>query len=598
MQEGTPPRLAYRVIDANTGAVVVGNLAHLHQSTWTVRALQSGYPGSTTIGDFRILLPAPYSEEGARYRDVYKQLAIGQKVEGFLGDAVTGSPRVSGVITKLHKPLGGPWEVTGSDTLWWLQQSQLLPGETLQAGLQGSQIIGNFNGTQEVEWDDDFSKWNSGDSANYSATGWTFTSADPSQGFPAMTSSSVPPAATAILTTVNFWNLSEYQGGSVSIQGTMVAGTDTTTDACEASILILSDASGANGIMLRAVMVQTGTGSTFYNVHAQIYTISAGAYTLQNQVTNVFTNVGATFPFEVTAVAYQVSGTSFFRVLVNGKDPNCFYSTTTAASSGAIGLRFLANTGGSPTVYVNRIHFRTRNRASSAHRFAPGTVAGGSRTLPQNVTSSSQTHLDMALLASALDGWWIRKNPGFGYKSDSLDYAASPGTDLSSAIVFEEAVNVLDQGTEVTSVADIYATDVKTQALPGTDGGGNITWRRVGASGDMALTDSAYDVGVPTYALLRSYAQQIQARKTNPMQAIQVTAVRTAETADKWRELDFVTVHIPTLGVNRQKAQVVGYTLDETKDDQTVFLNQFPERHLPQAPLQRIVRPLDYLTGR
>src|SRR5262249_30981264 len=148
-------------------------------------------------------------------------------------------------------------------------------------------------------------------------------------------------------------------------------------------------------------------------------------------------------------------------------------------------------------------------------RFAAGTLESGP-TLNQIVTLSGQTHLDMLLLASAFANRWIRKTPGFGFKADKIDFLLNPGTDLSSSIVFEEGINIEAQDTAVTSVADIFAHEVRVQTIPGlADSGGTVTWGRIGSTGDMVLTDAAYDLGVPTFSLLVAYAQQIQNRKAN-----------------------------------------------------------------------------------
>src|SRR5262245_17824756 len=166
-QRGIPGYLKYRVIDANSDAEVVGDLPHRHQSEWMVRALQAGFPGSATIGDFRIPLPGPGTAGFKRHRDKFMALATRQKIEGYLGDVIAGAPRYSGVITGLNRPATGDWEIIGSDTLWWLQQSQALPGEVLGT-IRGDQIVGTFMTTQEVLWDDDFTLWGTSSHPNVS----------------------------------------------------------------------------------------------------------------------------------------------------------------------------------------------------------------------------------------------------------------------------------------------------------------------------------------------------------------------------------------------------------------------------------------------
>jgi hypothetical protein len=595
-----PIRFAFRVIDANSGAVIAANLPHLHQSSGSVHALQRGYPGSTTIGSFTILLAPPLTAEGAANKTLYFSLAVGQKVEGYLGDVVAGTPRVSGVITKITRYLSQPWTVECQDTLYWLQQSQVLPGETLAASTtSGLNIVQQYSGTQEVVWDDDFSGWNGSphpNSSDYTLSGFSFTASDPNLGLPALTCG----AAGLYALVTNGWNRdSQYSASSCSIHGTMQSGTNASFGG-EASIFLLTDATAANGILVGVFARETGTPGLVCD--ARIYTLASGTYTLADQAANIFGPLGSSLlQFEVSAVIYaQPSSNFFLRLLVNGQDVGFNYLLG-SQTSGRIGIRFSPGAGGgSPAIWVNRIQFhgRTGNLYGAGwgtNRFAAG-AQSSNRSVYNAITGNGQTHLDMLLLASSLDGFWLRKNPGVGPKADSLDYAASPGKDLSTSVIFEEGVNIDASGTLVGPVAEIFSTDVKMNAIAGSDSGGQITWGTIGNAGDIVLTNTVVDLGTPGFSLLASYAETVQARASNPLQAVQVAVIRTADTADLWRELDFVTVHIPSLNVLHQRAQVVGWTWDESSTTQTVYLNEFPLSRLPQAGIQRVLRPLEWLT--
>lgn len=605
-QEGIPGYLKYRVIDPNSANIIAQDLPHLHPSTWTVRTVQRSFPGSTTIGDFHILLPAPYSEEGRKYRDLFNTLAERQKVEAYLGDVITGSPKFSGVITKIRKPLNAPWEISGSDTLWWLQQSQTLQGEVIPGSLSPAQLVGRFMTTQETVWDDDFSNWSGGsspphNSADYTNTGniWTITT-DPTlgPGFAALQDTST--VSPAILTSNTSWNVgAEYEGGgNIVIAGTIVAGTDTTL-AGEAAILALADSNAQNGVQGRVYMYETGAGSGFWNVGCSIHSISGGVFTLQSQNATVFTNVSNLLVFELTMVIYQDSSSrAVFKMLLNGKDAGVSYTTLTPPASGRIGIRSFPAAAGGPVCYVDRLQFHTRTRQGVATRFAQGsTFTQSTVTLGPDLSASGQTHLDLIGLATVLDGFFVRKTPGAGPRADVLDYGANPGTDLSSSIVFEEGVNIEAEGTLVGPAADLLADLVKLQAAPGVDSGGIAAWARIGNLGDMILSDVVYDLGIPTFKILLNYARQVQARKTSPNVATQLTVVRTADTVEKWRELDDIQVQIPSLNINHQKQRILGYTFTEGDTKQTVWLSQFPEQTLPQAGLQRLVRTLDFLSA-
>src|SRR5262245_52506518 len=124
-----------------------------------------------------------------------------------------------------------------------------------------------------------------------------------------------------------------------------------------------------------------------------------------------------------------------------------------------------------------------------------------------------------------MSGFNIRKNAGRGYKSDTLDYSAGPGSDLCTKVVWEDGSNMEDA--LAAGTAEVAASDVRMNAVPGSDSGGNVTWSRLGSIGDMVLTDTVADVGVPGFIGLALYAQAAQARKVNPMTATQIDVART-----------------------------------------------------------------------
>lgn len=600
--EGVAGYLKYRVLDPNSGAVVIPDLPHLHQSSWTVLALQPGSPSAGSIGSFKIPLHPPSSKDQyGKAKQFYDLLAPGQKVEGYLGDVITGTPRFSGVLTTNgFRKSFNTFEIGGVDTLWWLQQSQLLPGEVIVSGQTGNLLVPEFCGTQEVIWDDDFSGWNGSthpNSSDYTVSSDTFFASDPYLGLPAIQSSAISPTI-GRLTTNTTWSSSAgnpYPKSAITIHGTITAGTDTANNAGEASILILSDATAQNGIMAQCNMLQTGVGSNVWGVHAHVYTISAGTYTLQATATGVFTGLGGAFPFEVTAVLFVIGSNLNLKIFINGKDSGLLYTTASFPASGSIGLRFSAATGGSPAVYVNRLQFHhRRSPVLETGRFLSTTGAAGTRTTLNNITGSGQTHLDMIQMAMSMDGFYARKTPGAGFKADTIDYRATPGSDLSSSIRFVEGDNLEDL--EVAPVAEGFSTDVKMNAQPGSDSGGSIVWGRIGAVGDMVLLDTVTDVGVPGYSLLVGYAQQIQGRKVNPWTAKIATVIRDAATADKWRELDSVLVDSPTLNVQKQKMLIVGYTFTEGARTQKVYLDQF-NQGLAQIPQQRLARVVESISS-
>jgi hypothetical protein len=591
--------LRYRVVDNNTGNVVIPDLPHLHESSWTVYALQQGFPGSTSIGTFTIPLPPPLSDLYRANQSIYASLAREQRIEAFRGDVIDGSTAFSGIITKLPRTLTS-YQIEGSDSLYLLQQSQMFPAEQILAPFAPHFLYTVFLATRECVWDDDFSGFGGGSgphpSTDYTNSNWNFTSSDPFLGKPAVWASAANPTIAHLATNTTWGVNAQFAPCTITIHGTMVGGSDTSASS-EAGILLLSDSTAANGVLVRALMRQTAPSSGLYNIDAQIFTINSGTYTLQAQVQNVFQNLGNTFNFEVGATIYQWGASRVIQCIINGQDTGCQYLTNVLPSSGGIGLRYSEASGqtGSPITYVNRLTFQSRTGNWGTNRFAQGTNTTGSMTVQNSVAASSQTHLDMLLLAASTDGFYLRKNAGFGYKADSMDYEASPGTDLSAEVIFEEGVNVTDA--QVLPVADIFSTDAKVNAIPGGDSGGSFTWSKLANTGDLILTDTVADIGIPGYSLLTQYAKLVQARKVNPMQATQITVVRTADTADKWRELDTVLVHIPTLGIYRQASLIVGYTYTEGSAEQTIYLSQLPSGPGLAQAMRRITGPVEYLSN-
>jgi len=602
--------LSYRIINPNGDVVEVPALAHLGSSKWTTRAIQNGIPGSATVGSFDIPIAPAVAMEFKRNKRLFDPLIDPTlpplRIEGSQGDVPTKFPKFSGVITKVRPGLDA-YSITGSDSLWWLQQSQLYPGEVIGAGGATSALFNALRSTREVVWDDDFFGFGGAVGGKHSAAdynlsgGFTFTSADPLRGQSAVTTSTfaayINSKTTWNATTGPYnWTGSGIGASMIIAQGTIIGSTDT-VDSGEIDILWDVDSTVQNGYLARAYIYQTGVGSGLWNVNCNIFTITGGTLASVAAAVNVMTGLSNTFHFELGVVLYNLGGNRVARVIINGKDANCVYSFNTAPSpaSGGVGVRF-SFSGGTPTIYVNRLRFTSRAVPANwgTARFGAGSISTG-MTIPQNIISTGQTHMDVMGLLSTLDGFWIRKTAGYNSRGDTLDYGLSPGNDLSSMVVFEEGVNIDMNGTIVAPVSDLYASESRVLAVPGFDSGGSYTWSRIQDAGDMVLTDTISDIGVPGFLLLAAYAQVIAARKANPLQAIQLSVVRD-ENSSRWRELDFVTVHIPSLGIFYQKAQIVGYTYTEKAVQDTVWLNQFPDA-LVRVQLERIKRSIEWMTS-
>lgn len=622
MEEEVLRYLRYRVIDQNSGDIVIEDLPHLHQSTWSVRALQPGIPGGATLGDFTVPLHHPSSDEFFVALPDYFLLQVGQKIEGYLTETPSSSdtnntfldsrhqePKFTGVITEVTRSLQTNWSISGKDTLWWLDQSQMLSGEVLAAPVTGAlpyqaaDIIEVLKCTREIVWADDFTNWNGisnierPSSVDYTRTGgWTFTSADPYLGLPALVDTNTGDDDYVIVAGGDIGGrLSEFAFASVTIWGT-VAATAAAGDFATPGIILLSDTTYANGLLV-AFALQYNSGTSSFDIIASIWTKIASAYANIASKT-VFTGVNSPFSYELTAITTWNAGRWSITALVNGKDSQCTVFTPGGPFTGSFGIRH--NATGANAIYVNRVKFDSRTHGFdiewSPDRFQEGAIFSGSSTINSGFTANSQSHLDMMLLAASYDNAFIRKTAGSGFKSDSIDYGTADqlGNDFSQSIVLEQDVDIID--IDVFSLSELYATDVKFNGVPGSDTGGTGTWGDVGAVGNMILTDTVTDLGPSEAALLLSYAKIVQDRKISPFQAKSVTFVRTAANADKFREMDHISIHVPKLGIFYQKVLVVGYTFSEGRDQQTAYLDQLPDQAVPSFNFVRLHRPIDYIS--
>lgn len=632
MNAGHPDYLGIQILNDNTGAVLVQELAHAHKTKWGVRAPQQGIPGSSTLGQFRIVAPgAPRSPEFRRYKSQWDVIQnawasqIRMRAEGYLGGKVTGTPRFSGIVTDMTPTLGAPWELSGIDSLWLLQQSQVLPGETILLNGVGTAFSTKaFTGCQTVILDDGFANWNSGDSANYHANngGWSFTPGDPLFNLPALqaTADNANEITVASFTA----NPGQLSAATVTLHGVVAA---TGVGPIGVGILLKSDSTGLNATMLDFFLTETGGGTQIYNVTVRIGTWSAGTYTQQVGVSNYFTNVSATFPFELTAVLSQQptgpSGgqTGLVKVILNGQDKNVQWGGG-GAPAGLIGIRN-ANSPASGTCYVNQLLVRGRTSGAvgeagfGTNRFQGGSAFGSLTSPGQPTIGQGQSHLDVLQLAATFDAATIKKIPGAGVDGDFLVYVVgSQGNDFSNAITLREGINVIDQDTAVSSVPEMLGTDVRFTAIPSgpsnnTDSGGLATWSRLGQPGDTVLVDSVADVGISGFTMMVNWARQIQARKVNPLQAVQVRVVRD----DDWigvhgnngfgyptwivgagpGEFDLVSVELPSLNVELQILQIVGYDFEEGEESMIVYFSQLPKQAIPEHPIMRFQRQLETL---
>lgn len=613
------PELTWRVLDNDTGAVIIQSLWHPHQSSFIVRALLPGMPASAALGEFTIPLYGPQDPQFDGCVSQYLQLARGQRVEAYVTGQPTNTPKFSGIITKEpERPLKGRWSIAGADTLWLLQQSQGFHGEAwLGAGINANpntfnakDLFAAFYSTRDVVWDDDFSNWGGTSrpgapaSSDYTNSGFVNVTSDPYQQKPAMWSTATG-ATIAWMRTNTTWGINnQFSPCEIRIQGTMHA-----NDAgpggtgCEAGIIFLADdASAGSGVLVRAILhlITTGVPANNWSCDVEIWSFSAGTYTNRLTATGIFTPVAGTFTFDLSAVKFIWGNSSTVRAMLNGKDCGVWTTTSFPATTGGVGLRFnSSSTTGSPAVYVNKLKFESRIGTVlwGTPRFGQGLVTTQANSFLNNIELNGQTHLDMILIGAARDGVYLRKTPGNGYKNDRLDYYETPGSDLTQEVVFEDGVNVTEG--VLGQVADVFATEIRMTGRPNNnDSGGTYAWSKVQKVGDAALIDTVADYSAQGIYGLRALAEVTGRRKAGlQLQAKELTVLRTPETADRWRELDYVTFHCPRQGIWKASALVISYDYREGATVQKVVLDNYPDKALVQNFLQRMRQPIEQLAA-
>lgn len=566
-----PAYLRIDVLDPVSGARVIRDLPHLHASEWEVKGMQYGTSGSSAVGSFTIPLYPPFSAEFEAAAADYGKLAYGQRVEAYLGDVAGGPPKFSGYVRQL--PLDfTKYEVKGVDSLDLLEKAKTYRTEFLtlrsdqlaQRGMQGWAGLG---------FGDDFS---GGSMASYSQGGAGNTanpwSATTDEGFPVARATG---AATA---------------ESIFLSSTSIASYTNTISEAYAHQVVPARGSGyqlSPGLVLAAAdllnfwvfefAILDDTASGRVGIYPQIWQQTAGVYTVRN--------VGAPIAYLQTAAPgqadmrciMQVVGTYdttsqvfTWRVLVNGIDINCTYSFSTATPpAGKLGFRTVAtvqNAALSVTQLLNR---------NLANLFQPGKVATGTQEISQ--VFSRVSSLDFLNIAAAMETWLWRKNPQPGLFQDTIDVGPSPGTvgqDLSAGVRYEEGINLVKP--QVNAQVEPLTTHIELSGAAGSTNSGYVSWPNLtGIAKYGWLTDTVSGPQVADFLTQVRLARLLSIIRSRPGSAKTMTILHD-ETAEAFRELDFITVHAPSVGLFNQRVQVLSYKWKEGQGTIDLVCDRWP----------------------
>src|SRR5262249_7306342 len=190
----------------------------------------------------------------------------------------------------------------------------------------------------------------------------------------------------------------QFQNCSISVQGTMVL---PSAGFSAIQVVFVSDATVQNSILGECSIDSTGA------ITLKIFSESAGVFTQQAIASAPLGPVASPFAFEFTAILTSAGGLGqhTVRLLLNGKDANCVWSSAAAfPASGGVGIRWVGGT--SSTVYVNRLQFHSRTSGFGGgfgiggnrwgtDRFQQGTQSAATKNVQQTTSGTIATHLDV-----------------------------------------------------------------------------------------------------------------------------------------------------------------------------------------------------------
>ena len=599
MIEGVVSKLRIRVIAPFTGgnSEITNDLPHLHQSTWTVVAMQPGNPGSSALGSFTIPLFPPGTEQFRAARAIYDQLRRYLRVEAYISHdgASLGKLAFTGVITGIPK-LGGPsprYELTGASDTQFALMSRPFPGEFLSNDVT-SAMLKSYLGTNELGVADTFNPFTA---ANYTSTNlggftagtWTGTTDD---GFNVV-SNSTGTGAILISKTGTTPN-DRWHTHYVEVTGRISPSSDA-TNAGQIGIGISNSNANLNDGMMGFVNVFKDAGSR-YEMDVQINGYVGGVATATPVMPGVMRNVDdpqTMIPFTVGALITtggNSNGTATLSLIVNGKVVLINRTTYVIGTATRYPvLSFAAPASGSATAYfTNLIHMTrfTTDGGSTAAAFGNGTISTSTISLGYGV-DPGPNFLETWTRLATRTGWYWRYTPQayvIGTRTlGTVDFEADPGTDRTASVIFnQEQGNLVSL--EFNNNADALAADTALTGQSTLDSGGFATWRDIATLQKYGvIQDEALGFTHSDFNSQRRASYQINQNKINldTLGAKTAVVVRDPRFADTYRELDKITIHYPEMGCNYLACRIMARTFSENSPTEILILDQFSEDFNP-----------------
>ena len=607
-----------RIVNRVTGAEVVSNLAHLHQGSWVKRAMQQGSPGSVAIGDFTIKLHPPgsegYAANSADYNKLLPGSGEGLRVEAFLGDGAilaTPSNGRAGIITQVNLQDGGNsvFELIGKTDEWIAQAQRTYPGEIIHGTAYDTvSIVKEFIGNHAVGITDQFNPYVSGNytSSNLPAlTAGTWTGTTDTNGINSnvVTNSTGTGAVLISKTSMNF-------GVDADANGTMIAecicrlkpsGTSA-TNAGRVGIGLSKVAGNTADCQVAYVTAKWNAGTSRYDLDAEIDVyvgnVSAGTTVYTNVLSSVDDPDGY-IPLQLQLLN-QIGGSNTVRFIVNGS-PVSTVGTGTILGFFPVFPMFMYGlpAAGGANAYFTNLLTAVRNTGGTTAWFNNGVFGTPAHKFRVN-QMPPPTFLDMWTVAATLEGWYWRYTPATMSsgvaKIGVVDFntVGAIGTDHSGDIRFvkgDNLVSIRQQGN-----ADTFGSDLQLNGYADASSGGIHYGRNLSAMTTYGwLSGVGMTLSVQDYVGLQRQAAQVAANKGTPGGSYIAVVNRDPATADKFRELDYITVHDPEIGINNLKVLVLSITFDEGQPTQTLTLGQYGVADLVSA--QRMMPGLNQMAG-
>lgn len=562
--------------------------------------MQQGAPGSVAIGDFTIRLHPPGSEgfwaNWQIYQNVRPGSGEGLRVEAYLGDSGTLTNLLfAGIITAVNWSTqgGGLFELVGHTDEWIANAQRTYPGEIIHSNVYDTITVltNSFLGNYMVNVTDQFSPYTS---ANYTSTSLpggangTWTATTDANGI----NSNVVTTTTgtgAVL--INKTSFSTGDGLSTQIVECICRlrpnGTSA-VNAGKAGIGFSSSSANANDSIACYVTAKWNSTTSRYDLDAHIDAYVASALSGPQTYSNVLTSVDdpdGWIPLSLQVIQQFIGGVGTIRFVVNGSPTNAIGTGPTYALNPIFPmLVYNVPVSGSSPVYYTNLLGASRVNINNSY-FNSGILGTSTHKYRVNQTPPA-TFLDMWTLTATLEGWYWRYTPfptadGIRWIGN-VDFNTSPGTDLSASIVFEEGRNVVwcrQQGN-----ADLFGSDLQFSGYADPSSGGIHYARNLTAMTTYGwLSGASMSLGVQDYASLQRQGAQVSSNRGTPGASYVVEVLRDPATADKFRELDTITLHYPSLGIYNKKLLVLSYTFAEGQPTQTLTLGQYGQADLVAA---------------